>query len=172
MAGIRNQVDVNFAAAARDVFAGSAHVVLNVSATKNAARIDVFKTGENLFGGAARYVSDYVEAPAMAHTHDQFDCASLSSGVEDFVDQGQQRRDAFEGEALAAKIPLLQNQLEQVGADQQVENALLIFLLMFGFHALVNPVTAFGIGNVVDLDTDGAGVNGAGFAPVLTFDLQ
>ncbi len=172
MAGIRNQVDVNFPAAARNVFAGGAHVVLNVSAAKNAAGIDVFKTGEDFFGGAARYMGDYVEAPAMAHAHDQFDCASLGGRVENFVDQGQKRGDALEGEALAAKIPLLQNQLEQVGTDQQVENALLIFLLMFGFHALVDPVTAFGIGDVVDLDTNGAGVNGAGFAGVLTFDLQ
>src|ERR1700682_5703911 len=165
-------MDVNFSAAARDVFAGGAHVVLNVSAAENAAGIDVFKTGEDFFWGATGYGSDYVEASAMAHAHDQFDGASLGGCVENFVHQREKRGDALEGEALAAKVPLLQNQLEQVGAGQQIENALLIFFRMFGFHPLVNPVTAFRIGDVVDLDTNGAGVDGAAFASVLAFDLQ
>src|SRR3977135_1730603 len=137
-------MDVNFAAAARDVFAGGAHVVLDVSAAENAAGSEVVKTGEDFVGGAAGYGSDYVEASAMAHAYDQFDCASLGRCVENFVDQREKRGDSLEGEALAAKIALLQDEFEQVGAGQQIEDALLIFFRLFGFHALVNPVTAFG----------------------------
>ena len=51
MAGIRNQMDVNFVAAPRGVFAGRAHVILNVAGAENAARVDVFESGKDFFGG-------------------------------------------------------------------------------------------------------------------------
>ncbi len=67
--------------------------------------------------------------------------------------------------------------LEDVGADQQVEDALLVFFcnlktLRRRFHLLVDPAAAFGIVDVVDFYADGGGVDGAGFASVLAFELQ
>jgi len=53
-----------------------------------------------------------------------------------FVDQRDQGGDAFEREALAAEITLLHDLLEDVGADEQVEDALLVFFLGLGFHLL------------------------------------
>ena len=53
MAGVRDEMDVNFAAAARDVFAGGAHVIFHVAGTENAARIDVFESGKDLLGEGA-----------------------------------------------------------------------------------------------------------------------
>ena len=50
VAGIGNQVDVHARTAAGHVFAGSAHVVLDVPAAENTARIDIFEAGENFFG--------------------------------------------------------------------------------------------------------------------------
>ena len=41
-------------------------------------------------------MGDDVEASAMAHAHDEFDGAELSGGVENFVDQRNERGDAFE----------------------------------------------------------------------------
>ena len=41
-----------------------------------------------------------------------------------------------------------------------------------GFHALVDPAAAFGGVDVIDLDADGAGVDGAGFAGVFAFVLE
>ena len=176
MAGIRNQMDVNFAAAARDVFAGRAHVIFHVAGAENAARVDVFEAGKDFFGIALGDVGNHVQTAAMAHAHHKFDGAQAGAGVENFIDQRDERGDAFEREALAAEIALLHDLLENIGADEQVENALLIFFcnletLRRRFHALVDPAAAFGSVDVINFDADGGGVDGAGFARVFTFDL-
>ena len=170
-------MDVNFVAAARDVFAGRAHVVFHVAGTQNAARVDVFKAGEDFSGGTPGDVGDDVEAAAVTHAHHEFSGAEARAGVEKFIDQRDQRGDAFEREALAAEIALLHDLLEDVGADEQVEDALLVFFcnletLSGRFHLLINPAAAFGSVDVVDLDADRGGVDGAGFAGVFAFDLQ
>ncbi len=41
-------------------------------------------------------MGDYVEAAAMAHAHHQFGRAEAGAGVEKFIDQRDQRGDAFE----------------------------------------------------------------------------
>ena len=170
-------MDVNFVAAARDVFAGRAHVIFHVAGAENAARIDIFKAGEDFFEDPLGDMRDYVEAAAMAHAHDEFRGAEPRAGIEKFIDQRDQRGNAFEREAFAAKVTLLHNLLEDIGADEQVENARLVFFcdletLSRRFHLLVNPAAAFGRVDVVDFDADRRGVNGAGFARVFAFDLQ
>jgi len=44
----------------------------------------------------------------------------------------------------------LQNLLEEIGADQQLKGTLLVYFFRLRFHALVDPVAALGIGDVVD----------------------
>src|SRR5580658_9323376 len=170
-------MDVNFVAAARDVLAGRAHVVFNVAGTQDAAGVNVFEACEDFVLGALGYVGDYIQTAAMAHADHQFVGAQAGASVEKFIDQRDQRGDAFEGEALAAEIALLHDLLEDVGADEQIEDTLLVFFcnletLRRRFHLLVDPAAAFGIVDVVDLDADGRGVDGAGFTGVLAFDLQ
>jgi len=70
VARVRDEMDVNLAAAARGVFAGGAHVILHVAGAENAARVDVFEAGEDFFGRALGNVGDDVEAAAVAHPHD------------------------------------------------------------------------------------------------------
>ena len=70
VAGVRDEVDVNLAAAAGGVFAGGSHVIFHVAGAENAARIDVFESGKDFLGRALRDVGDDVEASAMAHAHD------------------------------------------------------------------------------------------------------
>ena len=55
--------------------------------------------------------------------------AALGGGIENFVDERDEGGDAFQRKALAAEITLLHDLLEDVGADEQVENALLDLLL-------------------------------------------
>jgi hypothetical protein len=43
-------MDVDFAAAASDVLAGGAHVVLHVAGAENAARINVFEASKDFLG--------------------------------------------------------------------------------------------------------------------------
>src|ERR1700722_1213652 len=165
-------MDVNLVAATSDVFAGRAHMVFHVAGAENAARIDVFKAGKDFFCGPFGDVSDHVEAAAMAHTHDEFGGAEAGTGFEKFIDQWDQGGHAFEREALAAEIALLHHLLEGVGADQQIQNPLLIFRLRTGLHALVNPAAAIGRIDVIDLDADSRRVDGASFLRVFAVKLQ
>ena len=99
----------------------------------------------------------------------------MGGGVENFVDERDQRGDTFEREALAAEIALLHDLLEDVGADEQFEDALLVSfcnLECVGFHLLVDPAAAFRGVDVVNLDADSAGIDGAGFAGVFAFVLE
>ncbi len=48
VAGVRDEMQRDGAALGRAVLAGRAHVVLHVAAAENAARVDVFKAGEDL----------------------------------------------------------------------------------------------------------------------------
>ncbi len=70
VAGIGDEVDVDFVATARFVLAGRAHVVLDVAGAENAAGVDVFESGKDFLRGALGDVGYDVEAAAMAHAHD------------------------------------------------------------------------------------------------------
>ena len=85
MAWVRDQVNVDLCPAASYVFARRSHVVLDVTTTKNAARIDILEPRKNFFGSAFRNLRDNVQPPAMAHAHYQFHCSVLASSIEDFI---------------------------------------------------------------------------------------
>src|SRR5260370_39246599 len=122
-------------------------------------------------------MGDPVEASAMAHSHHEFDGAEAGTGFEKLIYQRYQRVDAFEREALAAEVALLHDLLEDIGANQQIKNPLLVFFRHLGigsrrFHLLVNPTAALGRVDVIDFDSDGGGVNSAGFAGILAINLE
>src|SRR5580704_12562325 len=108
----------------------------------------------------------------MTHPHHKLSCAKAGTGFEKFVHERDERGDAFEGEAFAAEIALLHDLLEYVGADQEIENPMLVFCWRFRFHALIDPAAPFGGINVVDLDADGRRIDGARFARIFTLNLQ
>ena len=85
MAGIRNQMDVNFVAAARRVFARRAHVVLHVAGAEYAARVDILEAGKDFFGISLGDVGDHVQTTAMAHAHHQFGSAEARTRFQKFV---------------------------------------------------------------------------------------
>src|SRR5258706_10310224 len=163
-------MDVDLVAASRDVFAGRAHVVLHVAGAKNAARVDIFESGEDFFGITLGHMGDYVEAATVAHAHYELTGAKTGTRIEKFIHQWNQRGDAFEREALTAEVSLLHDLLEDVGAEEQIENALLVLLRRIGLHLLVDPAATFGGIDVVDLDTDGAGIDSAGFAGIFALE--
>ena len=61
VAGIGNQMNLNFRSGASLVFAGSAHVIFHVAAAQNAARIYIFKPGKDFFGSAPGNVHDHIQ---------------------------------------------------------------------------------------------------------------
>lgn len=108
----------------------------------------------------------------MAHAHDQFNRTQPRAGVENFIDQRDECGDSFEREALAAEIPLLHYLLEDVSADEEIEDSLLIFLGRLRFHAVEDPTPPLGSVKVVDLYADGARVDVTGLVGVLALSFK
>ena len=161
MAGIRNEMDADFLAGAGDISARCAHVIFHVARAENAARVDVFKTCDHFVRRLARGVDHYVQAAAMTHGHDGFDGATLGGGVQDGIEQRDQRGDAFQGEAFGAEIAGLQNLFEEIGANQAFENFLLIDFVRGGFDARCNPALAIEFRQVREISTDRAAIDAA-----------
>jgi len=67
-----------------------------LEAAQNTPGIDVFKTRKHLFRRPLGHVHNHVQAPAMAHSHDQFHRAILTGTIENFVHQRDQGSDAFQ----------------------------------------------------------------------------
>ena len=108
----------------------------------------------------------------MTHAHNEIDGATLRGSIEDVVNQGKQCGSAFKREAFRAEVALLQDLLEDVGTDEQVENALLVDGAGFAFHAFLDPAAAVGVGNVHELDADRAAIDIARFAGEFAVDLE
>jgi hypothetical protein len=102
----------------------------------------------------------------MAHGHHRIDAAELARGVQDGIEQGDERGVAFEGEALAAEVAALQNLLKEIGTHQAFEHLFLIHLEFRAFHALGHPVAALELGNVQEFYADGSCVDAARFVGV------
>ncbi len=156
-------MDADFLAGGGDVSAGGADVILHVACAQNAARVDVFKAGDDFVGSFAGGVDHDVEAAAMAHGHDGFAGAVFADSVENGVEQRDQRGFAFERKTLGAEIAGLQDLLEEVGADQALQSSFLIDLGLRPFHALGDPAAAFRLGKMHEFGADGAAIDAAGF---------
>ena len=172
VAGIRDQVNMNFRPRAGHVFAGRAHVIFHVAAAQNAARIHVLKPRKNFLRRALGHLHNNVQPAAVAHAHHQFHRALLPGRVQNFIHQRDHGGHAFERETLAAQIALLQHLLEQISPDQLVEHALLVHRGLRPFHALLYPAPPLGVGNVHEFRAHGSAVDAAGFIGQFAFDPQ
>src|SRR5271167_281543 len=153
--------------------AGRPDVIFHVAAAQNAAWIDVLKSGENLRRRTAHDVDDDVQASAMAHRQNGLLGAVLRGGVEDFVEQRNERGIAFQRIALGADVARVDGLLEDVGAHQLIQNTIAINgLFVSRLHALLDPLAAVRIGNVHELDADAAGVNAASGVGYFASEVQ
>src|SRR2546427_4000213 len=163
MARIRNEMDADFLAAGGDVRARRADVVFHVARTQDAAWVNVFESSDYFMGHLARGVHHYVQAPAVAHGHDRGFRAMFARLLEYRVEQRDQRGNAFEREALSAKVARLQNLFEKIGANQALKNFVLINFTGRGFKTLGDPAAAFRLRQVHKISADRAAVDAAGF---------
>ncbi len=146
--------------------AGGAHVVLDVAAAHGGLGVDVFELGEDFLGLAADGVDHDVEAAAVAHGEDGARDAVLGSGGEELVEERDENGEAFEREALGAEVALLDDLLEEVGADEVGEDARLLEEAVGGgrvtgdisLEAFLDPSALFRRGDVHELGADGAAV--------------
>src|ERR1700732_5310590 len=107
MAWVRGEMDVQFLALPSTVLSRGADVILDVTATENAARVHVLEARKNVCGALSRNVHHYIQAAAMAHAdHDLFGARS-SRAVEHAVQQRNKRRDALERKSFVAEVTRL-----------------------------------------------------------------
>src|SRR6266436_5509419 len=151
-----------------DVRAGGSDVIFHVTRAQHAARVHVFKPGDHLVGRFARGMDHNVEAATVAHGHDGFEGAVFPDGVENGVEQGNERGHTFERKTLCAQIARLQNLLEKIGADQALENFLLIDLGLRSFDALSDPAAPLRLRQMHELSADRAAINAARFLASVT----
>ena len=96
VAGVGGEVKGDGLAGGRGVLAGGAHVVLDVAAAEDGARIDVFKLGEDFGGRTADGVGHDVEAAAMRHGEERAGDSGGGCGSEDLVEKRNEDGEAFE----------------------------------------------------------------------------
>src|SRR5438552_17715033 len=87
----------------------------------------------------------------------------FAGSVQDGINQGNQRSDTFQRKALGAEIARLQNLFEKVGANQTLEDFMLINLARPGFESLGDPAAAFRLRQMHEIGADRITVNAAGF---------
>src|SRR6185312_16989738 len=104
VAGIGNQVDIDVASVLAGVYAGGAHVILDVSAAQYAARVHVFEVGKDFGRGSPHDVHHHVETPAVAHAQDGLLGAAFRRSLQQFIQQGDEHRQPFQGETFAAQV--------------------------------------------------------------------
>ena len=108
----------------------------------------------------------------MAHAQDRFFSAKIGGAVQHFIQKWDQDGDPFQGEALGAEIPGLDDLLEEVRLGETFQNLTLVRQGRRLFHALLDPLAFGGVGEVHELDRDAAAVIAAGFFGVLAFEIQ
>ena len=79
---------------------------------------------------------------------------------------------AFEREALIAEIAILQNLLKNIGADQLIENILLIDRSGRAFQSLLNPAAPLRVGDVNELRAHRPAIDTASLFGELALDHQ
>src|SRR5258708_26884738 len=114
-------------------------------------------------GRFAGSMNHHVEAPAVAHGHDRGFRSVLAGGVKDRVQKRNQCGDAFERETLSPKIARLQNLFEKIGANQTLEDFVLIDWAWRSFEPLSDPAAAFRLRQMHEIGANRAAVDAAGF---------
>src|SRR5579871_1063030 len=163
VAGIGNQVNVDGASVLGGVNAGGAQVVLHIAAPQHAARIHILEVGEDFRGRAPHDVGDHIQASAVAHAQNGLLRSAPGGALQQLIQQRNQYRDAFQGKTFAAQVARLHNLLEQIGANQALQDVLLVAGRGGRFHALLDPAPPLRVRNVRELGSDAAAVIAAGF---------
>src|ERR1700730_1386658 len=163
MAGVGNQMNVQGFPGRGRVSSRGTDVILDIARTENATRVHILKAGDDFVGRLAGDVSHDAETAAVTHGHNGIKAAKLASRIENGIEQWDEGGVAFEGEALAAKVAALENLLKQIGADEALENFLLVNFEFRAFDSIRDPTTAFGLVEMHEFDANCAAIDAPGF---------
>ena len=111
----------------------------------------------------AHHLGQDVEAPTMRHAqHDVLDPQGAAA-LDDLLQRRDQRFRAIQAKPLGAGELDVEELLEALGLDQLVEDRLLALgregdFLVRAFDAFLDPLLGFGIGDMHELDADGAAI--------------
>ena len=159
---VRRERERDVGAGRGDVLARGAEVVLHVTGTLRARRVELtLELAEDLRVRLADDVREDVEAAAVGHPHDDLVHALVGGRAAEPVEHGDQRLGAFEAESLLAEILRVQEALERLGGVEPIEDAALVVrrrLDELPLDPRLDPVLLLVLLDVHVLDADRAGV--------------
>ncbi len=83
--------------------------------------------------------------------------------LQDGIEQRNQRGDTFERKSLRTEIARLQYLLEEVGANQALENFALVYVLGWCFEEVDDPAPAFRLGQMHKVRANRAAIDASRF---------
>ena len=173
VAGIRHHVNTHRLPVCAGEDTGRADVVLHVTATQHTARVNVFKAGKDLRRRTPHDVDDDVQPSAMTHGEHGLLRTTFGGGIQNLIQQRNQRGVAFQRVTLGADVARMNGLLENIGAHQLVEYPIAVdSIILLRLHALFDPAALFGIRNMHEFDADRAAVNAARLVGDIAVDVQ
>ena len=160
MAGIGNQMHPNGLAIARAILSGSPLVIFHITSAQHAARINIFKSGKNIFRGNTHSQGHHREASAMTHGHHAGMHSLVGSSLQNHIEQRNKRGIAFAGVTLGSQITGLQDLLEKVSLKQTLSQPAAVHGRRLRiFDSLLKPFPAGTLRNVHKLYAHGSAVD-------------
>ena len=163
MARVGSQMQRHCLAAERGELARRAHVVLHIAAAHRGARVDIFELGEDLIRAAAHGVHHYVQATAMRHRKHATRHAVVRRGRKHLVQERDERRQPFQRKALRPQVPLLNDLLKDIGADQPIQHPLRLCRRIRALELLLDPLPLLDRRNMHELRADRAAIKPPSF---------
>ena len=105
----------------------------------------------------------------MRHGEEGAGYSGCGGGGEDLIEKWNEDGEAFERKSFGAEVALLDDLLEEIGADELGEDVLLIGLGCGLFDLLLQPLALLEAGDVRELDGEGSAVVAAGFGGEFAF---
>ena len=90
----------------------------------------------------------------MAHGQHRLPHSAVGRAMEHRIEERDERRNALQRKSLCPGIPRLKNLLEDVGANQEIENATPVRRRLFALEPLLNPPALRAIRDMHEFDAD------------------
>src|SRR5579885_614532 len=172
VAGIRHEMDVQLLSVRRYVGSRGADVVLHVSRAEHAARINVLEARDDFMRRLARRMDHHVQAASVAHRQDGLLRSALARGIQNRIEQRDERRYAFERKPFYAQVARLEHLLKEVRANEPLENLSLIDGRRLGLETFGNPTAPLRLHQVHEIGADGTTIVAPRFVRDFSLEFQ
>ena len=144
-----------------DVLTRAPLMVADIATPEHALRVHVLEFGEDAGGGHADHVSHHVEPPPVAHGQQRQFRPIAGGGIQEGVQQGDEGSSPFQRVALGSYETGVEEPLEQFRLSQSFHNPATVRHKVVLLHMLRHPAAAIRVVDVLELDADGAAIDGS-----------